>query len=690
MKIKEIKIVNQDESTEIADIGADAQNVDYNNTTVKDELDKLNVTDNLVGADLADLQSQVSGLAEGGPKGVYPTVAALTQADPDHSKIYIVTANGHWYYYNNQWLDGGIYQATGVDNNSINYDKLDNGLKFFINLPLEFGGYSGPNPNTQTSRCHTSNLYPIKDGKRYALTITHKDYLIGWNMYLPDGSYHGQISFHSYGKIWTANQDYNIKLFFRRQDEAELTIEDYKNICNNVVLNGEKILLQTNKETLNNINYSNLDITLQQGIQRGYFANNESFKGLPIFVEMFINNDHEWEVVNSSDPTIYGFTGYDNKTTWNFLSHEKITFTLKKGAQCKAIYYDDDENYLGWSSWTKAETADTTVTFVFPQKGRISFANLTQGVKIKNLEDYIDIDNFIHSPLDIPEPKPEIRPRGTNNFIHFSFDDVTTCLGNLKTNYNTYTSLWEEPFFKFLYDLHQEYGAKFSLYTYQANMDLGNKFKQDFIDSNDWLKIGWHAVSGGGFSPSTSAETVKTQYETFITNAYRITGGLNSIDRIPRLDYFKGTRAQVNALRDAKCGIYGVLTADDDRTQDYLTTAQHDYLLSNNSIIDTINGLYYYRTNFRLDWFVSGFHSNYNYNVPTEDNPYDELVSRYNNPDFANLNNNLIVFTHEWQMNNQMRQWIIDVCRFAQEYGYQWEYIQNKVENIKSLTLLNN
>ena len=41
MKIKEIKIVNQDESTEIADIGADAINIDYNDTTVEAELDKL-------------------------------------------------------------------------------------------------------------------------------------------------------------------------------------------------------------------------------------------------------------------------------------------------------------------------------------------------------------------------------------------------------------------------------------------------------------------------------------------------------------------------------------------------------------------------------------------------------------------------------------------------------------------------
>lgn len=42
IKIKEIKIINQDESTEIAKIGADAADIDYNNTTVKDELDRLN------------------------------------------------------------------------------------------------------------------------------------------------------------------------------------------------------------------------------------------------------------------------------------------------------------------------------------------------------------------------------------------------------------------------------------------------------------------------------------------------------------------------------------------------------------------------------------------------------------------------------------------------------------------------
>lgn len=61
----------------------------------------------------SNLQSQINGLASGSPAGVYETVAALTTADPDHSKIYVVTADGHWYYYkNDSWCDGGTYQAS--------------------------------------------------------------------------------------------------------------------------------------------------------------------------------------------------------------------------------------------------------------------------------------------------------------------------------------------------------------------------------------------------------------------------------------------------------------------------------------------------------------------------------------------------------------------------------------------------
>lgn len=58
------------------------------------------------------LQAQVTSLASGAPKGTYATVADLTSADPDHAHIYVVTADGNWYFWNGSaWASGGQYLA---------------------------------------------------------------------------------------------------------------------------------------------------------------------------------------------------------------------------------------------------------------------------------------------------------------------------------------------------------------------------------------------------------------------------------------------------------------------------------------------------------------------------------------------------------------------------------------------------
>ena len=60
MKIKQLKIINQDQSTEIADIGADADNIDYNDTTVKLKLDELSNDNNRSKSNIADLQTELN------------------------------------------------------------------------------------------------------------------------------------------------------------------------------------------------------------------------------------------------------------------------------------------------------------------------------------------------------------------------------------------------------------------------------------------------------------------------------------------------------------------------------------------------------------------------------------------------------------------------------------------------------
>lgn len=78
---------------------------------------------------ISDIRGEVEGIASGSPAGVYATAAALAAADPDHSKIYLVSADGKWYYYaNSQWNAGGVYQAAVL--------TLDNSLTKTTDAPV--------------------------------------------------------------------------------------------------------------------------------------------------------------------------------------------------------------------------------------------------------------------------------------------------------------------------------------------------------------------------------------------------------------------------------------------------------------------------------------------------------------------------------------------------------------------------
>lgn len=62
------------------------------------------------------VENELSSVASGSPKGVYATVEDLTLADPDHDYIYVVTQDGHWYYWNvSAWTDGGVYLVNPAD-----------------------------------------------------------------------------------------------------------------------------------------------------------------------------------------------------------------------------------------------------------------------------------------------------------------------------------------------------------------------------------------------------------------------------------------------------------------------------------------------------------------------------------------------------------------------------------------------
>lgn len=81
-------------------------------------------------ADKTYVDTQIQSVASGSPKGVYATLTDLQTAYPTgNTNIYVVTANGNWYYWNGSaWTSGGVYQSTGITPKSITPSKTD----FFV------------------------------------------------------------------------------------------------------------------------------------------------------------------------------------------------------------------------------------------------------------------------------------------------------------------------------------------------------------------------------------------------------------------------------------------------------------------------------------------------------------------------------------------------------------------------------
>ena len=630
----------------------------------------------LVNDSIETINTKVDNATSGSP-----LVASSTSEMTETDRVYVNTTDGKWYYYDgDSWEIGGTYQSTGISSNAIGYNELKPELKeyFINNIQLEIGGYNNDgSKNNLTTRCRfTNNLIVANDWNtaintddyEYAYLIMDTDdtfiYLDSWTkLALPIGS------------VLTQYRNKKFYVMFRRTDGSNLTNDDLKNIGNLFTINNIKVINTESdiNHQFNGIDTKFLNENVEYGIRKAILESGQNYNVQPLFVDgNLVSGQFSYSLE------------YGNKVTPLFFEHQKIKFTLKEGYRYKLVSYNMDETWANRdTSWIPATDSDLNVTLSIPQKARLLLCKLEM-VGNNDISDMIE--NFVQLPL--------FNKVDNNNFIHFSFDDVQICFDNLLANIGSWTSIYQEPFFKYLLFLHDKYGAKISLYCNKVATlnSIGNHYKQDFIDANEWLKIGYHSYAGEHMDTLTT-EQAKTYYDNFVSYALTM-AGLNSIDRIPRLDYYNGTLAQIEALRNTKCGIYGLLTADDNRDHGYLTNDQETYLYSNNNLFDLEHGMIYYSTNLRLDTFVDGYTSQYTYHENTEDNPYDELVSRYSNPDYSNYNQDLIIFTHEWQVYNSghgfissMQTRIEQALQFANDYNYKFDFVQNRVANIKSLTI---
>lgn len=82
-------------------------------------------------ADKTYVDTQIASVASGSPKGIYATLADLQTAFPTgNTNIYVVTADGKWYYWNGSaWTAGGTYQSTGISAKAVSFSKLASSIQ---------------------------------------------------------------------------------------------------------------------------------------------------------------------------------------------------------------------------------------------------------------------------------------------------------------------------------------------------------------------------------------------------------------------------------------------------------------------------------------------------------------------------------------------------------------------------------
>lgn len=97
---------------------------------------------------VSHVESELSNVASGSPKGVYATLSDLEAAYPTGTTgIFVVTATGHWYFWNGSaWTDGGTYQSTETANYSLEWYKtkfVKRGINLFNKNTALDGYYIG-------------------------------------------------------------------------------------------------------------------------------------------------------------------------------------------------------------------------------------------------------------------------------------------------------------------------------------------------------------------------------------------------------------------------------------------------------------------------------------------------------------------------------------------------------------------
>lgn len=231
--------------------------------------------------------------------------------------------------------------------------------------------------------------------------------------------------------------------------------------------------------------------------------------------------------------------------------------------------------------------------------------------------------------------------------VHFSVDDTIWLFENL--GHFGYYSIFEQPTLGFFKELHNEYGLKVSFYCFGSFQglklcDMTGAYKDEFVTNSDWLRFGFHGWSDE--SRNMDVKRTTADYEAVRDELIRIVG-LNSLTDFCRLHCFSGSRNAVAAMH--KCGLKGLLCADDKRNNYYLSAKQNWWLNFRGNYIDKSLNLQFLKTDMRI-----------------ENSDVSACM------DFSCNKKHIEFFTHEWALDDENKRKIEMLCKRLHGLEYKW------------------
>ncbi len=267
-------------------------------------------------------------------------------------------------------------------------------------------------------------------------------------------------------------------------------------------------------------------------------------------------------------------------------------------------------------------------------------------------------------------------------YMHLSIDDNVFCFEDLAKN--DYDSLFDQPYFGKLKELHDEYGAVVSLYTYNKTLEkVSDKYAEEFKANASWLKVGLHANEHLGMNLNeyvniemayVTSEDATGFWNDFTQNVNRVCGSLDSLDKMPRLEYYCGPLDYVKGLRDAENGALGFLVRGDGVTNYmYYDESVATQIKTDNYVEDKDNKLTLVGTDLTIESLLATEPAKPNFKDLTADDissvkPLETLNGKMTDANFAN--GPFIVFSHEYcyyygESVLPTFAWLESACEFA-------------------------